>query len=42
MNMLHQIITGEYTSEVTRIISIIGATVLLIVIWIKKVRNNRK
>ena len=39
MNMLHQIITGEYTSEAPRMISIIGAAILLVVIWIKKVRK---
>ena len=39
MNMLRQIITGEYTSEAPRIISIIGATILLVVIWVKKVKK---
>ena len=39
MNMLRQIIAGEYTSEATRVISIIGATILLVVIWIKKVKK---
>ena len=39
MNMLRQIITWEYTSEAPRMISIIGATILLVVIWIKKVRK---